>query len=171
MSSTTSEPNAQVKVLRHQASIVQQVVKMNTDGLSQADSLVQPSPAGNCMNWVVGHLVAVYNQVLPVVHQEPTSLHESLTRYNRGSRPIQSANDALGIDELLAEWNEACARYDAGLKSMTAEELLQLAPMSPTNNPDETIGTLLNTISWHQAYHSGQTGLLRRLAGKDGAIA
>lgn len=171
MSSNTSEPNAQVKILRHQASMVHQVVKMNTDGLSQADTLIQPSPAGNCMNWVVGHLVAIYNQVLPLVHQEPTSLHESLARYDRGSRPIRNANDALGIAELMSEWDEACTRYDVGLKSMTTEELLQPAPMSPTNNPNETIGSLLSTISWHQAYHSGQTGLLRRLAGKDGAIA
>ena len=171
MSMITSEPNGQVKVLRQQASMVHQVVKMNTDGLSQADTLIQPSPAGNCMNWVVGHLVAIYNQVLPIVHQEPTSLHESLTRYNRGSPPIRDANDAVGITELLTEWDQACVRYDAGLKSMTAEELLQRAPMSPTNNPNETVGSLLSTISWHQSYHSGQTGLLRRLAGKDGAIA
>jgi uncharacterized damage-inducible protein DinB len=44
------------------------------------------------------------------------------------------------------------------------------APFSPTNNPKETVRSLLATVFFHQAYHVGQTGLLRRIAGKEGAI-
>jgi uncharacterized damage-inducible protein DinB len=46
----------------------------------------------------------------------------------------------------------------------------------PAPGPDsdgeltETVRSLLGTILFHQAYHSGQTGLLRRIAGKPGAI-
>jgi len=41
---------------------------------------------------------------------------------------------------------------------------------SPTGNPNETVRTLLTTIMFHQAYHAGQTAVLRRIAGKEGAI-
>jgi uncharacterized damage-inducible protein DinB len=59
---------------------------------------------------------------------------------------------------------------DAGLADVQAETLGRPAPASPTGNPDETIGSLLATILFHQAYHSGQTAVLRRLVGKPGAI-
>ena len=32
------------------------IVRQQTAGLSQADSLIQPQPGGNCLNWVMGHL-------------------------------------------------------------------------------------------------------------------
>lgn len=57
-----------------------------------------------------------------------------------------------------------------GLASREPETLGNPAPFSPGDNRDETIGTLLMAIAWHQAYHVGHTGLLRRLAGSDGAI-
>ena len=44
------------------------------------------------------------------------------------------------------------------------------APHSPSGNPDETVRSLLTTVFFHQAYHAGQTALLRRIAGREGAI-
>jgi hypothetical protein len=170
MNPNTSQSNREIALLRHQAGMVHQVVRLNTDGVSQAESLIQPQPGGNCMNWVVGHLLAIYNQALPLVHQEPIQLQGSLDRYNRGSTPVERPEDALDISELMTAWNESCARFDAGLAALSADELNEPAPMSPTDNPNETIGSLLSTVSWHQAYHAGQTGILRRMAGKEGAI-
>ncbi len=56
------------------------------------------------------------------------------------------------------------------LASLSDENLAAAAPFSPRNDPDETVGSLLTLIAFHQAYHTGQTGLLRRVAGHDGAI-
>jgi len=33
------------------------------------------------------------------------------------------------------------------------------------------ISTLVALVTFHQAYHAGQTGILRRMAGKEGALA
>jgi uncharacterized damage-inducible protein DinB len=65
----------------------------------------------------------------------------------------------------------AAERIDVGLADLTSEALDAPAPASPNNDPDETVRSLLALVSFHQAYHAGQTGLLRRIAGKDGAIA
>ncbi len=46
-----------------------------------------------------------------------------------------------------------------------------LVPDGPTGNPEETVGSLLAVVMFHQAYHSGQLGILRRIAGESGAIA
>lgn len=157
-------------MLRQQAGMVHQVVKMNLDGVTQSESLIQPQPAGNCLNWVVGHLLAIYHQALPLLGQEPVIDKNVIRRYNRGSAPMLNGAEALDISELMSAWDECCMRVDAGLASLSDETLAMPAPMSPTNNPDETIGSLLSTVCWHQAYHTGQTGILRRIAGKAGAI-
>lgn len=36
---------------------------------------------------------------------------------------------------------------------------------------DETMGSLLAAVLFHQAYHAGQLGILRRIAGESVAIA
>jgi uncharacterized damage-inducible protein DinB len=93
-----------------------------------------------------------------------------LARYDRGSAPIVDAAEARQLSELMTAWEECSRRIDAGLAALSPETLDAPAPRSPNNDPNETIGSLLSTISWHQAYHAGQTGLLRRVAGHEGAI-
>jgi uncharacterized damage-inducible protein DinB len=161
---------AEVEVFRSQARMTRQVVKMNTAGITQEQSLIQPDPAGNCLNWVVGHLLCIYNQALGLLQQERVMPEAALKRYERGSAPIHPADEALDLGEMLAAWDETAERVDAGLAGLTREVLDRPAPHSPSGNPDETIRSLVATVMFHQAYHAGQTGLLRRLAGKEGAI-
>lgn len=170
MSTQIAPPLREIELLRTQADAIRQIFRMNTEGFTQAESLIQPEIAGNCMNWVVGHLLAVYNQVLPLLGQEPVLPESQLSRYNRGSAPIRDMSEALDINKMLAAWDETCVRIDAGLKTLTREQLDSPAPTSPMNNPEETIGSLLAIICWHQAYHVGQTGVLRRVVGKKGAL-
>jgi uncharacterized damage-inducible protein DinB len=156
--------------LRHLAQMTQAIVRLNVADVSHEDSLVQPRPAGNCLNWVLGHLLAVYNDVLPVLAQQPVVAAGLLQHYARGSSPITSAKDALPFSDLKRDWDTACARIDAGLATTPAERLGERVARSPTGNPDETVGSLLSTVMFHQAYHAGQLGILRRVAGKPGAI-
>ena len=167
-----SKPTAagEISVLRKQAEISRVVVHMNLAGLTQAESLAYPDPAGNCANWVLGHLVAIYDQVLPLLGEEPVLPENVRSRYARGSKGLRDGAQPLEIAELHALWDESSRRVDAGLAALDPDALGRPAPFSPGGDPNETIGTLLMTIAWHQAYHVGQTGLLRRLAGKTGAI-
>ncbi|MGH9352976.1 MAG: DinB family protein [Terriglobia bacterium] len=162
---------SEIEVFRHQARTTHKAVRVNVEGLSQEDSLVQPTPAGNCMNWVVGHLVCIYDTILPLVGQKPVLGKEALARYARRTPPLQEPEEALEFADLLVSWDTASERVDAGLASLTPAMLSAPAPMSPSKNPNETVRSLLATIFFHQAYHAGQTGILRRLAGKKGAIA
>jgi hypothetical protein len=170
MSTATSESIGKIEMLRHQARMAHQVVRLNVGGLSHEDSLIQPRPGGNCLNWVVGHLLAIYHHALPLLGQALVMPDGALKRYDRGSAPIRDAADALEFSALMSAWDECSRRFDVGLAGLTPERLAAPAPASPNDDPTETIGSLLSTISWHQAYHAGQTGILRRTAGKDGAI-
>ncbi|HET6229694.1 MAG TPA: DinB family protein [Longimicrobiaceae bacterium] len=157
--------------LRYQAGATRQVVNLNIAGITDEESLVQPEPAGNCINFVLGHLLNVYGQAMGLLGASPVLSPEKLKRYERGAPPITGEADALAFAELAAAWDETCGRVDAALAALPAERLAEKAPRSPTGNPDETVGTLLFTVLFHQAYHAGQLGILRRIAGKPGAIA
>jgi uncharacterized damage-inducible protein DinB len=160
-----------VEIYRHQARLTHRVVRVNTEGLTQEDSLIQPEPAGNCVNFVVGHLLWVYDQALGLVGQQPVLGADALKRYARGSAPLTDPAEALRLEELLAAWDTASERFIAGLGELTPEMLERLMP-GPDSKGEltETMRSLLGTILFHQAYHAGQTGVLRRIAGTPGAI-
>jgi uncharacterized damage-inducible protein DinB len=169
---TTAAPAtlSEVEVFRHQARMVRKVVQANLEGVTQEESLIQPSPGGNCLNWVVGHLACVYNKMLPMMGQEQVMAAEALKRYDRGAPPIRDAAEALELRDLLAAFEKASERVDAGLAGIAPEALDRKVAESPGGNPTETVRSLLSTVFFHQAYHAGQTGILRRITGKEGAI-
>jgi uncharacterized damage-inducible protein DinB len=168
----TAAPTAirEVEVFRQQTQMIHKVVGINVQGVTHEESLIQPDPGGNCLNWVLGHLLWAYNGALPLLGQESVMDKDAVKRYARGSSPIEDPAEAMAVQELLSRWDEATKRMDAGLASLTSEVLDRPAPSSPSGNPNETVRSLLTTLLFHQAYHAGQTGILRRLIGKEGAI-
>ena len=89
--------------------------------------------------------------------------------YDRGSEPI-TAERAVPIDELAADFARAHDRVVERLAALTPEELAAPAPYSPVSNPKETVGSLVGLLAFHQSYHTGQTGILRRVAGLDSSL-
>ena len=159
-----------IDMLKTQFAYIHGVVEKNVAGLSQEDSLIRPQPEGNCLNWVLGHLVASRNSTLRALGRETIWTDEQAEPYRRGSDALTDASDATPLDNLLADFRVSQEKLLAALDTLSAEELEAKAPFSPSNNEKETLGSLLATIAFHEAYHSGQTGLLRRIAGKEGTI-
>lgn len=170
MAAFVAEKIGEVEVWRQTAHIIHTVVRICAGDFTQDESLRQPEPQGNCLNWVLGHLLRVYDKVLPALGQAPVMGLERLKRYDRGSAPLCEPDEAVDLKALLTAWDEAVKRLDAGLAKLTAERLDEPAPFSPTNYSKETMRSLLTTIFFHQSYHAGQAGMLRRMAGKPGAI-
>jgi uncharacterized damage-inducible protein DinB len=166
----THSTAAILEVLRGQMKMVNSVVRRNLGGITHEESLTAPGTGGNCCNWVLGHLVNSNEQMLEMLGQPAVLEEETLRRYRRGSPELHDRAEALPLEKLLAAWEESCVRIDAGLGSMSQERFDAPAPFSPRNKADETIGSLLTVIVFHQAYHAGQLGVLRRVTGKEGAI-
>jgi uncharacterized damage-inducible protein DinB len=170
MTPASSARASEIEIFRDGARSTHQVVKKNAEGVTHEESLGQPQPAGNCLNWVLGHLIAVYDNILPLLGQEPVMGKDALRRYGRGTPALENGAEALPWDVLITAWDRAAERVDAGLAGLTAEKLDAPALMSPRNDPNETVRSLMTLVFFHQAYHAGQTGILRRIAGKAGAI-
>lgn len=168
--SRTEAAATEIELWRMQARMARDVVNTNTRGLSHEDSLVEPRPGGNRLNWVLGHLMSVYDGFLPLLSQEPVLGTTILKRYARGAPPLENPADAIDFQKLLQAWNQASEQVDAGLASLDPGILDRPVPNSPSGNPDETVRSLITTVMFHQAYHAGQTAVLRRIAGREGAI-
>jgi len=169
MPRTGTATAAEIELWRLQARMARDVVNANTHGLTHEDSLVEPRPGGNRLNWVLGHLLSVYDGFLPLLKQEPV-IGAALQRFARGAPPLRNPAEAIDFGKLLAAWNQASERVDAGLAGLDPEILERPVPNSPSGNPDETVRSLITTVMFHQAYHAGQTAVLRRIAGREGAI-
>lgn len=155
------------KTLAYQLGNTAFVVQANTGDLSNDESLVAPRPAGNCANWVLGHMVASRDKMLGLLGQKPVWDEATAKRYDNGSAPISNgAAGTVPFDRIRAAFQTSQERAMAGLSGADAATLAQKAPFSPTGNPDETIGSLLATLVFHDAYHAGQTAMLRRVVGK-----
>lgn len=160
----------EIAVLSEQVAVLHRILHRCAGSLTQEESLIQPQPCGNCLNWIVGHLVWVYDRFLPAVGQPPVLGDEALKRYERGSEPLRDPGEALPLPQLLAAWDEASRRLQTGLAALTPERLRAVTPYSLRNNPGETVRSLLATLVFHQSYHVGQIGMLRRMAGKPGVL-
>jgi len=137
-------------------------VQMNVAGLSHEEALVAPEPDGNSMNWVIGHILASRNAVHKLVGEPPLWSDERAAPYVRGSKPLDVTR-AVPLAELMADLDRSQAIIQAAFGRMTDEDLA--APFAGM-----TVGGKLGFLQFHEAYHAGQTGTLRRIAGKEGAI-
>jgi hypothetical protein len=78
--------------------------------------------------------------------------------------------NAISFEELKRRFKALQEPLVNGLNGMSPGDMDKLAPFSPTGNPKETMGSLLASLAFHEAYHVGQTGLLRRVIGREGVI-
>ena len=154
--------------LKSQHALTGYVIERNIEGVDHRESLAQPSPAGNCANWVLGHIVSARNGALGLVGETPIAPPETFAAY--GNDPVTDASRALKWDELVTMFRKSQEPLERGLSKISAGTMAQPAPFSPTGNPDETVGSLLAAIAFHEAYHAGQLGLLRRLNGHAGVM-
>lgn len=139
-------------------------IRVNAEGISDEEALRQPEPAGNCMNWVVGHIVASRNRALALLGEEPVWPREEEERYKRGSAPIRGAGEGRPFSSLMADLDRSQERLLRGIEK--AGEAKMAEPLPEWG----TVGQALFFLHFHEAYHAGQVAVLRRLAGKPGAI-
>ena len=131
-------------------------------GLDQADSLLQPPVAGNCINWILGHIVCYRNYAMTVCGLEPVVAETVAQRYARDSAPVTGAGaDVADFTQLVAAYNQSHEQLLAYLKSVDATTLGEVISAAGFTMGR---GELLTSFMRHESYHAGQFELLRALA-------
>ncbi len=145
-------------------------VQQNTEGMTQEESLCAPPAGGNCANWVLGHIVHTRSTIAALTGGEPFTGDDHEKLYGRGSPALVDADKAMQTTELLQHYSRSTEQLQAFLARATDEDLAQALP-EPHEILGSTVGEALTAFAFHEAYHAGQLGILRRVMGKSGALS
>jgi hypothetical protein len=141
-----------------------EILLQQTAGLSHADSLLQPEPGGNCLNWVMGHLVGNLVEILKVLGEVPPSGLPDLQHYGYGSEPI--LRDEPGVhpfEDLIESYTRLNNLVIEKLKQMTEADFEEEIDFFQEKTRR---GYIAFFYFFHNTYHLGQLEQFRNLAGK-----
>lgn len=142
------------------------MLDQNLDGISHEESLSSPNPAGNTLNWVVGHVAYWRREMLELLGAEVVGPAGGWEVYDARAEDAcaWTPHDAQRLEALRSAIREAQDRMVLALKAEDAGEALR------RSYGDHTVFDRLVKLLCHEAYHVGQTGLLRRLIGREGVL-
>lgn len=141
----------------------------NIDGVGDAESRRAPAGGGNSINWVVGHVLAIRAFAHRQLGIPPVWTDEEAKPYARGADPSSDGRELKPFETVLADFARSQKMLEAALESATVEQLATpVEPRPPFMS--KNVAEVLSALSFHEGYHIGQTGLLRRMLGKAGAI-
>jgi uncharacterized damage-inducible protein DinB len=141
----------------------QWIFSEHTKGITHDESCRAPLGGGNSLNWVLGHIAASRNGIHALIGAPNALAKETAAPYLRGSAGVTEGADARPTSEII----DLLDRSTETIKTRLAE----MAPADFERSLEkETVGEALAFLQFHESYHAGQVGLLRRLLGKDGVI-
>ena len=140
--------------------------KSDLAGLSEEELHRRPSHGSNPMIWVAGHVLNSRVGLARYLKIEAHCPWGELFKRHARSQPA-SAYPALA--EVLACWKTTNASLKARCQKLTSEELSGPSP-SPLSVEVDTLGSGISFLIWHESYHIGQMGYLRKWLGYEGLV-
>ena len=137
------------------------LIQQRVEGLTHSESLLQLPFQSNCLNWVLGHIVAGRNVALALSGADPVWSIEIQSRYRSGSAPIVGDRDGLPLEALVKGLDETQSRIENALEQCTEQDLEQIRESPRGSQP---LWQHLEGRQWHETYHTGQLQILRNLA-------
>jgi hypothetical protein len=135
------------------------IVHQMADGLDHGQSLLQP-PAGNCFNWVLGHIIVHRYKVINACGGVTVLGEDTTARYQNESEPITAdGDDVVAFSTLLDLLDES---QDHLGEAVAAANLTEMQSVGDREVP---VWKRVHFWYFHDTYHVGQTELLRGLAG------
>jgi uncharacterized damage-inducible protein DinB len=139
------------------------ILGMQVAGLSHEDSLLQTPYNVNCLNWTLGHILVYRDRLLVAAGGEPLFAEGVLERYQRESEPItEDGPGVLPVEQLADAIETSQEAIKAVLGSMTDEDF---AAEQEVDGRMVSMARRLHFDYFHDTYHTGQTEILRQVAG------
>jgi hypothetical protein len=142
------------------------VVSRTLDGLSDDEVWQSPPGGGNPIGWILGHVVGSRTLMLGLLGSplpspwEPRLFARGSLRADRGSYPTRQAIETT--------WQ---ATHAAMRQAFAAVTPAQLSAAATTELPGvRTIADQLAFGAFHESYHVGQMGYVRRQLGHSAVV-
>lgn len=154
-------PDAVVHAYRRNLELIQQQM----DGLTHAESLLQPPADWNCAHWIVGHIACYRNAILAELDEAPTLAPETAKRHGFGSPPVRGEEPGLArLADLLRAIAAAQPGIERGIGALTPARAAEVVGSERFRMPRQE---RLVFLMRHEAFHGGQLEFLRALALSD----
>ena len=96
------------------------------DGLTHAESLLQPPFRGNCLNWVLGHLTQSRERLLKLFDLPSRWADDEVERYQRDSPPVlEDGPTVISLERMLQDFEAAHLHLHTRLEATDTVELGQ----------------------------------------------
>jgi len=137
------------------------ILGRQTEGLTHADSMLQLPFRGNCLNWVLGHILVSRDYMLRLAGATPLWDETRSAPYGYGSEQMAADAGAVDMHTILADLQRSQKRLAAAMAALDEDAL----DASSGERDGESLRERLAFMTWHDGYHTGQTEYLRQLAG------
>ena len=135
------------------------------EGFTPADWLARQGDA-NHAQWLLGHLANTRSWAARELgSKRPAEAWEPL--FGMKSKPTV-ASDAVPVDTLLEAFRSRGAEMRAVLPTITPEQAAMDFRPFPWGTKD--LDGAMHFLHFHETYHIGQIGLIRRIAGRPGLV-
>ena len=141
-----------------------EMIQMQVKDVTQAESLLQLPFKGNCMNWVVGHILDTYSTCLEWMGQPAIRSDAEAKTYGYGSEPCTDPANAYDLADMLKRLDLAAKQIPLSLDGLAPVELEREIELWFGN---VSMMEALFFMLWHISYHTGQLEPLREFAGKN----
>jgi hypothetical protein len=131
------------------------------DGVTHAESLRAPGERINCMNWILGHIIAGRHKALALLGQDGFWDGARLQAYRTGSQAISADGQGLDFEELKRELARSQADLDRALGA-ASDGLLET--VKKTDRGEKPVWEHVDGLGWHETFHVGQVDILRAYA-------
>lgn len=132
------------------------VFNLNIEGVSHEESLKSINADSSSLNWIVGHITVTRDGILSLLGKEKLCTPGMTEIYKRGS--------VILVRETAMLFEELCNMF------RNSQPILIDAIAAYGFSADFEKAKRIQFVDFHEAYHCGQLGLLRRFVGKDGMI-
>ncbi len=141
----------------------QWIFHQNIEGITHEESCLAPAGGVNSLNWVLGHIMMERDVILKLLGGTPLWSQAEAAPYLRGTDGRPDASSARPLSEIMEALDRSHTAIEERLKAMQPADF-------DVATAKGTIGADLAFLQFHESYHAGQVGLLRRLLGKAGII-
>jgi hypothetical protein len=130
--------------------------------LTEAQLQKEVAPGKNRLIYLLGHLTAVHDRMLPLLDLGPRLYAELDTPFL--TNPDRVTPDLPTGDEIKKSWNEVNSKLLAGFESLSAAEWLKkhssVSEEDFAKDPSRNRFAILLSRTGHITFHLGQTALI-----------
>jgi len=130
-------------------------------GMDREALLTRPGARSNPPIWTAGHLTQWRSRIVTILGGPPEVPWAGM--FDTGSA-IGDLTGYPDADALLATWARLSGELVQRLEDITREQL-DAPPPARVASPDETLRGALAFFAFHEGYHVGQLGFLRKWLG------